>query len=83
MTRPRLSRAAKRRLAEQRRAEEGERQMSMIERDLAAIERLTRSALMTKIAYDKGRIPESRYKAIFSRLNRELDAMRDIRGASV
>ena len=76
MTRPRLSRAERLRLAAQRRAEAQERQMMMIERDLAAIESLTRTALMTKIAYNKGKIPKARCEAIATRLTRELDAMR-------
>lgn len=79
MTRPRPSRAARLRLASQQRAEADERQMVMIERELAAIESLARMALMTRIAYNKGRIPKARYEAIITRLTRELDAMSDVR----
>ena len=75
MTRPRLSRAARQRLARQQRAEAEERQMVMIERDLAAIETLTRTALMTQIAYNKGKIPKARCEAIMARLTRGLDDM--------
>lgn len=77
MTRPRLSRAERARLAKQQRAEDAERQMAMIERDLAAIERLAGTALMAQIGYRKGMISKARCDAIATRLNRELDAMRD------
>ena len=83
MTRPRLSRAERQRLARRRRAEAEERQRVMIERDLATIETLTRTALLTQIAYNKGRIPKARCEVIVARLTRELDAMRDARAQAV
>ena len=81
MTRPRLSRAARARIAEQKRAEEQERTLTVIERGVATIERLARTALLTQIAYRKGKISQARYEATCARLNRELDAMRDVRAA--
>jgi hypothetical protein len=79
MTRPRLSRAERQRLEKQRRAQDAERQMTMIEMSLAAIESLTRTALMATVAYSKGKMPKVRYDAMMVRLTRELDMLRSAR----
>jgi len=81
MTRPRLGRAERARIAERRTAAAEDRQMTMIERDVATLERLARTLLLTQIAYSQGKIPQARYEAIGDRLRRELDAMRDARKA--
>lgn len=76
MTRPRLSRAERLRLAQQWRAEDSEQRMTMIERDIATIQQLAATALMTKVAYSEEKIPEARCEAIMACLNREREAMR-------
>lgn len=76
MTKPRLTRAERMRIAERRRAEAEARHLAMIERRLAGLERLANSALLTQIAYNEGKISRARCEAIAGRLKAELIAMR-------
>jgi hypothetical protein len=76
MTRPRLSSAARERLAEMRRAEERERTLRIVERDVTALERIARQLLLLRIARDKGKISEDRCRRQVDRLKAQLAEMR-------